>query len=156
MGRGPELTRTPRGLRRVRTGYAYQPSTLGTYRRRRRLSPRAPRTVRTGYAYRLGRAARAAYRGTPGEVRLADAGAVPQEPGPTRGSSNGLSNTDVGRTSVSGDVADVSELAAEAAELAAEEQEVSRPMDRPVEQSVRARARARARVRICSRPRSRR
>jgi len=61
----------------------------------------------------------------------------------------------VGRTSVSGDVANVSELAAEAAELAAEEQEVSRPMDRPVEQSVRARARARARVRICWRPRSR-
>ena len=58
-----------------------------------------------------------------GEVRLADAGAVPQESGPTRGSSNGLSNTDVGRTSVSGDVANVSELAAEAAELAAEERE---------------------------------
>ena len=57
------------------------------------------------------------------QVRLADAGAVPQESGPRRGSSNGLSNTEVGRTSVSGDVANVSELAAEAAELAAEEQE---------------------------------
>ena len=30
-----ELTRTPRGLRRVHTGYAYQPPALGTYRRRR-------------------------------------------------------------------------------------------------------------------------
>ena len=27
-----ELTRTPRGLRRVRTGYAYRPPALGTYR----------------------------------------------------------------------------------------------------------------------------
>ena len=26
----PKLTRTPRGLRRVRTGYAYQPPALGT------------------------------------------------------------------------------------------------------------------------------
>ena len=35
-----KLTRTPRGLRRVRTGYAYQPPALGTYRRRRAACPR--------------------------------------------------------------------------------------------------------------------
>ena len=50
MGPEPKLTRTPRGLRRVRTGYAYQPPALGT-RGAGRLAPRAPRTVRTGYAY---------------------------------------------------------------------------------------------------------
>jgi hypothetical protein len=38
----PKLTRTPRGLRRVRTGYAYQPPALGTYRRRRAASPQGP------------------------------------------------------------------------------------------------------------------
>ena len=38
----PELTRTPRGLRRVRTGYAYQPPALGTYRRRRAACPQGP------------------------------------------------------------------------------------------------------------------
>ena len=47
----PELTRTPRRLRWVRTGYAYQPPALGTYRRRRAALPQGPRTVRTGYAY---------------------------------------------------------------------------------------------------------
>ena len=47
----PELTRTPRGLRRVRTGYAYQPPALVRTGRTGRLAPRAPRTVRTGYAY---------------------------------------------------------------------------------------------------------
>ena len=31
----PKLTRTPRGLRTVRTGYAYQPPACCTYRRRR-------------------------------------------------------------------------------------------------------------------------
>ena len=46
-----ELTRTPRGLRRVRTGYAYQPPALGTYRTHRAACPQAPRTVRTGYTY---------------------------------------------------------------------------------------------------------
>ena len=35
----PELTRTPRCLRRVRTGYAYQPPALYTYRRRRAACP---------------------------------------------------------------------------------------------------------------------
>ena len=35
----PQLTRTPRRLRRVRTGYAYQPPALGTYRRRRAACP---------------------------------------------------------------------------------------------------------------------
>ena len=30
-----KLTSSPRGLRWVRTGYAYQPPALGTYRRRR-------------------------------------------------------------------------------------------------------------------------
>ena len=38
----PELTRTPRGLRWVRTGYAYQPPALGTYRRRRVACPQGP------------------------------------------------------------------------------------------------------------------
>ena len=37
-----ELTRAPRGLRRVRTGYAYQPPALGTYRRRREACPQGP------------------------------------------------------------------------------------------------------------------
>ena len=46
-----KLTSTPRGLRWVRTGYAYQPPALGTYRRRRAACPQGPRTVRTGYAY---------------------------------------------------------------------------------------------------------
>ena len=36
------LTRTPRGLRRVRTGYAYRPPALGTYRRRRAACPQGP------------------------------------------------------------------------------------------------------------------
>ena len=44
-----KLTRAPRGLRRVRTGYAYQPPALGTYRTHRAACPRAPRTVRTEY-----------------------------------------------------------------------------------------------------------
>ena len=47
-----KLTRVLRRLRRVRTGYAYQPPALGTYRTHRAACPRAPRTVRTGYAYR--------------------------------------------------------------------------------------------------------
>ena len=38
----PELTRTPPGLRWVRTGYAYQPPALGTYRRRRAACPQGP------------------------------------------------------------------------------------------------------------------
>ena len=41
-GRLPELTRTPRRLRWVRTGYAYQPPALGTYRRRRAACPQGP------------------------------------------------------------------------------------------------------------------
>ena len=40
--REPELTRTPRRLRRVRTGYAYQPPALGTHRRRRAACPQRP------------------------------------------------------------------------------------------------------------------
>ena len=40
--RGAELTRAPRGLRWVRTGYAYQPPALGTYRRRRAACPQGP------------------------------------------------------------------------------------------------------------------
>lgn len=55
-----------------------------------------------------------------GEVTLADAGMVP-EASVVR--MNGSSITDMGRTSVSGDVANVNELAVEAAELAAEEAE---------------------------------
>ena len=42
VGPEPKLTRTPRGLRRVRTGYAYQPPALGTYRRRRAACPQGP------------------------------------------------------------------------------------------------------------------
>ena len=37
-----ELTRTPRRLRWVRTGYAYQPPALGTYRRRSAVFPQGP------------------------------------------------------------------------------------------------------------------
>ena len=37
-----ELTRTPRGLRWVRTGYAYQPPVLGTYRTHRAACPQGP------------------------------------------------------------------------------------------------------------------
>ena len=48
---GPELTRTPRGLCRVRTRHACQPPALGTCRRRRAARPQGARTVRTGCAY---------------------------------------------------------------------------------------------------------
>ena len=41
-----ELTRTPRGLRRVRTRYAYEPPAYCTYRRRRAACPQGP-TYRT-------------------------------------------------------------------------------------------------------------
>ena len=51
VGPEPKLTRTPRGLRRVRTGYAYQPPAYCTYRRRRAACPQGARTVRTGHAY---------------------------------------------------------------------------------------------------------
>ena len=44
-----ELTRTPRGLRWVRTGYAYQPPALCTYRTRRAACPQGP----TYCAYRV-------------------------------------------------------------------------------------------------------
>ena len=37
-----ELTRMPRGLRRVRTGYAYQPPALGTYRTHRAARSQGP------------------------------------------------------------------------------------------------------------------
>ena len=37
-----KLTRTRRGLRRVRTGCAYRPPALGTYRRRRAACPQGP------------------------------------------------------------------------------------------------------------------
>ena len=46
----PELTRTPRGLRWVRTGCAYQPFALGTCRRRRVACPQGPAYC-TYYAY---------------------------------------------------------------------------------------------------------
>ena len=46
-----KLTRTSRGLRTVRTSYAYQPPACCTYQRRRAACPEASRTVRTGYAY---------------------------------------------------------------------------------------------------------
>ena len=38
----PELTRRPRGLRWVLTGYAYRPPALGTHRRRRAACPQGP------------------------------------------------------------------------------------------------------------------
>ena len=41
-GEPSELTRTPRRLRRVRTGYAYRPPALGTYRTRRAACPQGP------------------------------------------------------------------------------------------------------------------
>ena len=48
----PKLTRTPRGLRTVRTGYAYPPPACCTYRRRRAACPGRPllyvRCTRTG------------------------------------------------------------------------------------------------------------
>ena len=49
----PELTRTPRCLRCVRTGYAVPAPRVVYVRTERagRPAPRAPRTVRTGYAY---------------------------------------------------------------------------------------------------------
>ena len=37
-----QLTRTPRGLCGVRTGYAHQPPALGTHRRRRAACPQGP------------------------------------------------------------------------------------------------------------------
>ena len=56
----PELTRTPRRLRRVRTGYTYQPHlALCTYRRRRAACPEGP----TYWAPATG------YHGTPGGSR---------------------------------------------------------------------------------------
>ena len=41
-GWSAELTRAPRGLRWVRTGYAYQPPALGTYRTHRAACPQGP------------------------------------------------------------------------------------------------------------------
>ena len=62
-----ELTRTPRGLRWVRTGYAYQPPALGTYRRRRAACPQGPAYLYVrGTRTSLRRWLRTAYRGTPG------------------------------------------------------------------------------------------
>ena len=42
LGGATELTRTPRRHRWVRTGYAYEPPALGTYRRRRAACPQGP------------------------------------------------------------------------------------------------------------------
>ena len=52
---GPELTRTPRGLRWVRTGYAYQPPALGTYRTRRAACPQRHALYVRGTRTSLGR-----------------------------------------------------------------------------------------------------
>ena len=60
---GARLIRTPRGLRRVRTGYAYRPPALGTYRRRRAACPQGA-TYRT-YWVRVP-SVRTAHRGAPG------------------------------------------------------------------------------------------
>ena len=45
---GPELTRTPRGLCRVRTRHACQPPALGTYRTRRAACPHGPASCTYG------------------------------------------------------------------------------------------------------------
>ena len=50
-GQGAELTRTPRCLRWVRTGYAYQPPALGTYRTHRAACP--PGTTHCTYWARV-------------------------------------------------------------------------------------------------------
>ena len=52
-----ELTRTPRGLRRVRTRYAYEPPAYCTYRRRRAACTQGPtyRTYRAPWHPRLAR-----------------------------------------------------------------------------------------------------
>ena len=74
-----ELTRTPRGLRWVRTGYAYQPPALGTYRRRREACPQGPAycTHRPCVPWhpRRGRAKRAPGRVRDGGGRRGGAGA---------------------------------------------------------------------------------
>ena len=57
-GDSPELTRSPRGLRRARTGYACQPPGYCTYMRRRAACPQG-RHAATGYQPR----AYGAYRG---------------------------------------------------------------------------------------------
>jgi hypothetical protein len=59
-----ELTRTPRRLRRVRTGYAYQPPALSTYRRRRAACPQGPAYCM--YWVRWVRVQLRPYRGIPG------------------------------------------------------------------------------------------
>ena len=74
--RQAKLTRTPRGLRAVRTGYAYQLSACCTYQRRRAACPEAPSTVRTPHASSLGwdcTTVRTAYLGTTGN-RVASSG----------------------------------------------------------------------------------
>ena len=70
--RGAELTRTPRRLRWVRTGYAYRPPAFSTYRRRRAACPQGPacctywvRVPATGVPY-VPRTVRTAHRGTAG------------------------------------------------------------------------------------------
>ena len=65
-----QLTRTPRGLRRVRTGDAYQRPALGTYRRRREAWPQGPACLYVlGTRTSHGRTVRTAHRGTPGPSR---------------------------------------------------------------------------------------
>ena len=61
-----KLTRTPRGLRWVRTGYAYQPPALGTYRRRRAACPQGPTYSTYWVRVSFGRSVRTAYCGNPG------------------------------------------------------------------------------------------
>ena len=57
----------PGGLRRVRTGDAYQRPALGTYRRRREAWPQGPACLYVlGTRTSHGRTVRTAHRGTPG------------------------------------------------------------------------------------------
>ena len=63
-----KLTRTPRGLRRVRTVHAYQPPACCTYRRRSAAWPEGPtHCTLLGTRTSHGRAVRTAHRGTAGE-----------------------------------------------------------------------------------------
>ena len=80
----PELTRTPRRLRWVRTGCAYQPPALGTYRTHRAACPQGPaccthwvrvpasggRTLRTPHRVTPGRSGRAGLLPVPAHGRL--------------------------------------------------------------------------------------
>ena len=66
----PKLTRTPRRLRRARTGYAYQPPALGTHRTHRAACPQGPTYCTYGVRVPASgdRWVRTAYCGHPGRT----------------------------------------------------------------------------------------